>query len=140
MKQIAPSEYPETLVENRIATFYLDSICVNGEPESGIFQDSSCYCYFMWQNSGTVDMNGFPYLCDQVVPPEKWKGYFLRELIMDKNGTVLMYGQYTPEKLQVIYEQLKIKEAEQTLEFIQKYKDSVLNLIYQQTSEEKLVR
>lgn len=59
---------------------------------------------------------------------------------MDKNGTVLMYGQYTPEKLQVIYEQLKIKEGEQTLEFIQKYKDSVLNLIYQQTSEEKLVR
>ena len=48
MKILAPSEYPESLIENRIATFYIDMICVNGVPETGLFSDARCYCYFLW--------------------------------------------------------------------------------------------
>jgi hypothetical protein len=54
-------------------------------------------------------MNGYPYLCDKVIEPAKWKSYFFKDVIADKNGTVIMYGLYTPESLQLIYEQLKIK-------------------------------
>lgn len=52
-----------------MATFYIDNICVNGEPETGTFQDSPCYCFMLWQDSGKVDMNGYPYKCDQVIGP-----------------------------------------------------------------------
>ena len=92
MKILAPSEYPESLIENRIATFYIDMICVNGVPETGLFSDARCYCYFLWENSGKVDMNGYPYKCDQVVPPEKWNKYFFKNMIKSPNGTVIMYG------------------------------------------------
>jgi hypothetical protein len=96
-------------------------ICVNGVPETGLFSDARCYCYFLWKDSGKVDINGYPYKCDQVVPPEKWKHYFFKDMIKSLNGSVVMYGQYNPEQLQIVYEQMKEKEAEQTLGFVYKY-------------------
>lgn len=43
-----------------------------------------------------------------------------------------MYGQYTPNQLQVVFEQMKQKEAEQTLEFVYKYEAPLLSLIEKQ--------
>jgi len=63
----------------------------------------------MWEDSGKVDMNGYPYKCDQVIGPEKWRSYFFDDVILDKYGTVLMYGQYTPQQLETMYVNIKQK-------------------------------
>lgn len=77
-------------------------------------------------------MYGYPYKCDEVVGPGEWKGYYIDNLVMGEKSTVIMYGRYTPQQLQVVYEQLLSQQHTQTYNFITKYERPLLAMIYKQ--------
>ncbi len=94
---------------------------MNGNHQDNGASMATCSCYTLWTTSGTVDPYGMSYACDSPVPPQFWKNYFLNDLIVGADGTILMYGIYTPTQLELVYSQLLVKQAEQTSAYILKY-------------------
>lgn len=70
-----------------------------------------CLCNLLWEDSGLVDMKGFPMKCDKVTTNPA--GFFSNQLTTTANGTITNYGDFTAAQIQIILSNMRELQAMQ---------------------------
>lgn len=92
----ADSYLPPTILNGTISLVSktVQMVCLNGDFFLlKIGNPAVCTCKLLWETSGKIDMNGFPFYCDKATEhPDR---HFYKSLKFDEDRKIIQYGPFT---------------------------------------------
>ena len=129
MTKLANSYIPLTTSKTiSLNSVTMQIVCVNGVYIIiNIGGKAICECDLLWEDSGMVDIKGYPFKCDKVT--QNPAGFFLNSLTV-QNGTIVKYGTFTAAQIAVILANMLNLQAQQQMEYTYNQTDPVLYAVH----------